>query len=388
MQDNVILVYAGEQPPPSYVASIFLCGPTPRSDDVSSWRPDAIAELRARWDGCGELVVFVPEPRDGGPWPDYAANRAWELHWGDRADIVLFWIPRGPGMPGYTTNDEFGRWKDSGRVVLGAPVAAERVRYQRDYAIEAAIPLSDTLAGAVFDALDQIGEGALRAGGHRHVPLLLWRTESFQGWLSAQRSAGNDLRSGRLEWTFRSGVGKSNVVFWAFHAVIWVASERREKSNEVVLSRPDIASVVGYCRASELTQAEVVIVREFRSSATTRDGFVHELPGGSSVKSLSPFDTAISELAEETGVEIAANRLRIHQVRQPAATVSGHRQHVFAVELTAAEIARIRSDVHVHGVADDSERTVVEVHRYGALLHDDRVDWATLGAITSVLLAG
>lgn len=386
MSNNVLLVHAGEEPPEGYDASIFLCGPTPRTEDVDSWRPKAIAEIINQWRGDGDLVVFVPEPRTGDRWPDYDDNRTWELHWGDRADVVLFWIPRGPGMPGHTTNDEFGRWKDSGRVVLGTPPNAEHVNYQRDYATEVNIPLSDDLAEAVAHALEHIGRGARRVAGHRNVPLLLWRTNSFQNWLAAQEDAGNQLRSGRLEWTFRVGPQRTIVLFWAFHAVIWVKAEQREKANEVVLSRPDISTVVAYHPAPRHVDTEVVIIREFRSPATTADAFVRELPGGSGFKPSAPIEQAVAELAEETGITVTQDRIRLHQIRQPAATLSAHRQHVFAVELTNEEIDLARSDTRSYGVADDAELTHVEVHRYADLLRGELVDWATLGAITSVLL--
>lgn len=384
--EDVVLVHAGEEPPDVYDASMFLCGPTPRTSEVDSWRPEAIAKISSRWRGAGRLVVFVPEPRSGERWPSYDINRTWELYWGDRADVVLVWIPRGPGMPGYTTNDEFGRWKDSGRVVLGTPRAAEHVRYQRDYAAETGIPLADDLTGTIALALDHIGSGAYRRDGHRHVPLLLWRTRSFQTWLTAQEHAGNQLRSGRLEWTFRVGPQRNIVLFWAFHAVMWVAVEQREKANEVVLSRPDISTVVAYHRAPELVDSEIIIVREFRSPATTADGFVRELPGGSGFSPASPIEQAVAELAEETGIEVTPDRVQVRQARQPAATLSGHRQHVFAVEVTRDELDRARIDTRARGVADDTERTYVEVHRYRDLLTNSFVDWSTLGAITHVLL--
>lgn len=386
MASNVVLVYAGESPPDEYQASIFLCGPTPRTADVSSWRPDAIDDITSRWNGGGDLVVFVPEPRNGTRWPDYDTNRTWELFWGDRADVDLFWIPRRPGMEGRTTNDEFGRWKDSGRVVLGTPPDAHKVRYQRDYAVEHHIPLTDTLADTVRNALQYIGDGAHRAGGHRHVPLLLWRTPSFRAWLAAQEKAGNELRSGRLEWTFRVGPRRDIVFFWAFHAAVWVRAEDRLKSNEIVLSRPDTSAVVAYRRAPDLADSDVVLVREFRSPATSSDGFVRELPGGSSVNPGSPIEQAAAEIGEETGIVVARDRIKVHHARQPASTLSAHQQHVFSVELTDDEMELARADTSVHGVERDTERTYVEVHRFGDLVTTNLVDWATLGAITEVLL--
>lgn len=389
---RVVPVYAGEEPPDTYDASIFLCGPTPRTDHVPSWRPEALGEIAYRWQGEGVLVVFVPEPRTGERWPDYDTNRAWELHWGDRADVTLFWIPRCAGLPGLTTNDEFGRWKDSGRAVLGTPPSAHSVRYQREYAAEVGIPTADTLPATIGLALDQVGAGARRSGGQRHVPLLVWRTPTFQQWLGAQQAAGNELRSGRLEWTHRTGEQRQTVFFWAFHAVIWIAAEQRLKSNEVVLSRPDVSAVVAYRRADTLDDCQVVIVREFRTPGATSDGFVRELPGGSgfhpcgTVDDETPAEQGCGELTEETGIRVSAARVRVHQVRQPAATTSSHQLHVHAVELTCEELASARSDTGVHGLSADSERTYVEVRTYRELRTLGLVDWATLGAITSVLL--
>jgi len=121
-------VYAGEEPPGEWDGSIFLAGPTPRSADVASWRPDAIAEIE-RQNTVGLLVVFVPEARDGTRYPAYDDQIAWEERWLDAADTILFWIPRDMSrLPGLTTNVEFGRYESSGRVVLGAPDKAEHVR--------------------------------------------------------------------------------------------------------------------------------------------------------------------------------------------------------------------------------------------------------------------
>lgn len=384
---NVITVYAGEEAPQGWSGSVFLAGPTPRTPDVPTWRPAALEEIERRWDRPGRLAVFLPEPRDGAVWPDYDRQRSWELYWGDRCDEVLFWIPRGPGMPALTTNDEFGRWKDTGRVVLGTPPGAERVRYQRDYATDNHIPLADTLADTVTAALDRIGDGAWRSCGQRHVPLLLWRTSSFRSWLGAQQGAGNELRAGRLEWTFRTGERRQIVVFWAFHAQVYVAAENRVKGNEVVISRPDISTVLAYRRAPDLADTEIVLVKEFRSPSVAADGFVRELPGGSSLVETSPIQLAAAELAEETRLQVAVERFRTHQVRQLAATFSAHRQHLFSVELTAREVDQVRQTVDVLGNADDSELTYPEVRRLGDLVATSQVDWTTLGALTEVLLS-
>lgn len=307
MASDVVIVYAGDQPPGEWDASLFLAGQAPPTD----------------WDGPGTLVVFAAS----------GVDLAWERFWGDRTDFVVSPAPA-------------DRWVASGRVVT-----------------------------SVDGALSLIGEGAHRVGGERHVPLVLWRTSSFQSWLTAVQKAGNELRSGRLEWAHFS---RDLPFLWAFHANVYIALEDRVKDNEIVLSRPDIACVVAYRRAASVFDAEVVLVREFRSPG----GFIRELPGGSSPTPMSPLELAVEELAEETGVRVPVDRFRAHHDRPLAASFSAHRQHVFSVELTALEIAQLRPA----GNADDTERTYPEVHRFGELMASGLVDWTTLGALAEVLL--
>lgn len=258
------------------------------------------------------------------------------------------------------------------------------MRYQRDYATDNHIPCADALSDTVQYALELIGAGAPRSGGHRDVPLLLFRTASFAAWLAAQEAAGNELRGGRLEWTCRVGPNQKVVLFWAFHAQIYVAAEGRLKTNEVVLSRPDIAAIVAYRRRATLRDSKVVLVREFRSPATTRDGFVHELPGGSGVKG-DPAQQAADELSEELGLTVRLEQLRAHTVRQPAATVSAHRLYLFSIELDEDQLAELECSDAALGNPEESERTYPEVRTVGQLLDGDDVDWTTLGAVFQVL---
>ncbi|MEV7197373.1 NUDIX domain-containing protein [Streptomyces sp. NPDC093510] len=159
------------------------------------------------------------------------------------------------------------------------------------------------------------------------------------------------------------------------------------KSNEVVLSRPDIASVVAYRRNGPLDDTEIVLVREFRTPGSVDDGFVRELPSGSSFAGMTdPRSVAVNELREETGLAVDPERLRQHHARQVAATVSTHRAHLFSLELTDPEAERLRSDAAAHGKAADSEHTYVEVVRLTDMMACSRVDWSTLGAVLEALL--
>jgi diadenosine tetraphosphate (Ap4A) HIT family hydrolase len=145
------VVYALEEPPEGFYKSVFLAGPTPRSMDVKSWRPEAIYILMALgYDG----VIFVPEPRDG-KWGEYDHQTDWEKRCRNLARIILYWIPRDMAtMPGLTTNNEWGNDNDSGKAVLGTPPEAKSVRYQHKEAREYGVPLADTLEQTVRNALE------------------------------------------------------------------------------------------------------------------------------------------------------------------------------------------------------------------------------------------
>src|SRR5260221_448117 len=227
---DLVVVYAHEEPPVEWDASVFLAGPTPRDPGVASWRPEAISMLRAQW------------------------------------------------------------------------------------------------------------AGARRTGGQRHVPLLLWRTASFQRWYCAQAAAGNALLSARVVWTFRVGPTRRSVFYWAAHVQVHVAAENRVKANEVVISRPDLSVLALYRPGATADDSTVVLVREFRSAASGPDGFVHELPGGSAPPDAGadadPAADAAGEAAEETGLSIAVSRIRAHGSPQLAPTMSSHRAHLISAQVT------------------------------------------------------
>jgi len=109
--------------------SIFLAGPTPRSDDVETWRKEALDYLH----NCGfHGYVFVPETEEWGWLGDYDRQVHWEWRALGAAQTVLFWVPRELGkMPAFTTNVEFGFVSalKPESVVLGFPKGAPKTRY-------------------------------------------------------------------------------------------------------------------------------------------------------------------------------------------------------------------------------------------------------------------
>jgi hypothetical protein len=120
-------VIFSDQPVEVRHPSIFLAGPTPRSPHVSSWRPEAVDLLR----GLGFAgTVLVPERRDWSAKFDYLDQVEWEFAGLEGCSVVTFWVPRRlPGLSGFTTNVEFGRYVGSGRCVYGRPGGAPHTRY-------------------------------------------------------------------------------------------------------------------------------------------------------------------------------------------------------------------------------------------------------------------
>lgn len=383
------IVYAPESLPTRQKKAIFLAGPTPRSADVPSWRPTAIEQLKAYgYDG----IVFVPEPRDGKFTASYDEQVGWEDRGLNRADVILFWIPRDKTtMPGFTTNDEYGFWKgrDPAKVVLGAPEDAVNVRYQRDYATKFSIPQEKTLAAACLASIEKLGDGAERSGGECDVPLHIWNTKAFKDWYSAQHAVGNRLDGARVEWVFRVPSTKKFVFAWAMHVNVFVHSENRNKVNEFIFARTDISTIVAYHKGNTLMDTKVVLVREFRSPAATPDGFIWECPGGSSPKpGQDPKTIASEELYEETGLKLSPERFKKHEVRQLTGTLSTHKAHVFSVSLADGEFTALYQDEvenKVHGLIADSEMTYVRLRTVAEILASRYVDWSMIGVIMSVL---
>lgn len=388
-------VYAYEEAPLSYHASIFLIGPTPRKQDDPSWRPEALRILSEMYpDNEFHLVVFVPESREG-PYR-YLEQVEWEKRHLDMADVLLTWLPRdmNTSLKGLTTNVEFGKYLESGKLFYGRPDHADHVKYldwiytevtkrQPSHTLRA---LSQEVGHYLNSKLEHMGQ--LRQAGERYVPLHIWVTTQFQSWYQSQKRAGNQLLDAKVLWTFL--IHKVNCTFsYALHVHVWIASENRIKSNEFILSRPDISVVVPYWKhPTSFFDSEVVLIKEFRSPARTQDSFVHELPGGSHFEPGDELVVASDELYEETSVRIAPHRFKYIDSKQLVTTWSTHFAHVYAVELARDEMNQIKNIMQsgeTFGVSEDSEKTYVEVHTLRNI--EKLVDWSTIGMIYQTLLA-
>ena len=106
--------------------SIFLAGPTPRGENVESWRTKACNIIeQLGFDG----IVYVPEYSTWKPKADYADQAQWEREALSNASVIAFWIPRElPDMPAFTTNVEFGYWIHTGKILYGRPDEAKKIK--------------------------------------------------------------------------------------------------------------------------------------------------------------------------------------------------------------------------------------------------------------------
>lgn len=387
------VVYTGEPMPTQVVSSIFLVGPTPRSKDVPSWRPEALAYLKKKgYNG----TVFVPESRDGEAYPDYDSQVGWENTALNFADCIVCWIPRDlETMPAFTTNTEFGEWFKSGKMIYGAPQVlvdgvmtdAPKTKYQTYKALEANVYSASKLETVLDDAMKFVGEGSFREGGECQVPLYIWDTYEFQDWYNTHDWQKNQFVGAKVLWTHFVGEKKKSLFFWALEVNIYIAAEDRYKSNELIISRPDISTAVLYKKAEKIEDWEIVVVKEFRSASVSDDGFVMELPGGSSKKSnKSPTETIVSEIEEEIGLSIRSWRFHLHFVRQMVSTMSIHFSYVFSVELSDSEMDFVKSQRDkVLGVEADTERIYIEVWKYSDIMKSDAMDWSMIGMINQVM---
>lgn len=220
------------------------------------------------------------------------------------------------------------------------------------------------------------------------VPADIWRTTGFQNWYRAQSAAGNSLEGAQLVWSLRAGEGLEEPFLWVMQVAVHVAAEDRVKANEVVVFRPDLSAVALYRPASRLDDTVVVLVREFRSPASTTDGFVRELPGGSGTESDARAQAA-AEVLEETGFSISPERLRAHGSRQSAATLAAHHVHLFSASISEGELNWLRARrCEAHGDGRGQERTWIEITTFGEIRRSRSVDWTTLGLLTQALLEG
>jgi len=143
--------------------SVFLAGPTPRSKDVSSWRPEAISIFKRHIET--PLSLFIPEPNwnTGITFAQLNLNYGseiieWEHEALEKSDIILMWVPRDlDTMPAFTTNLEFGMFVKNKNFFYGRPDNAPKTRYL-DFCYEkfTGRKPQNTLKDLIIEIIEQI----------------------------------------------------------------------------------------------------------------------------------------------------------------------------------------------------------------------------------------
>lgn len=381
------VVYTTQSLPNEIGKSIFLAGPSLRSHQshLVSWRKKAIQILETlEYDG----VVFVPESESGNFTDlDYKIVNDWESKCLNIADNILFYINRNieDGILGLTTNQEFGYWIKSGKCVLATEPDADSVRYQETWAEKLNVPLYHDLYNSLKHIIDLQKEGSIRKDGERWVPLYIWNTQQFKSWYNSLKEAGNVLQEAKVEDVFLLPNGK--VFSFRLWANVYISKEKRNKVNEFIFSRTDISSCVLYYPKPDIMETEIVLVKEFRTPVNNKEGYVYEVPGGSSVKNNEDIkQTVLDEIGEETGFDPDINKLEYENDRQLVATLSTHKCHLFSYELSSYELNDIKKNSDkTFGNAEDTELTYVEVKKVYQIINENLLDWSNVGMILSVL---
>lgn len=383
------LIFADEALPTTLTRSLFLAGPSPRDKDTLDWRIEALEVLQTlQFEG----EVFIPIPRnkfygkgDDASWT-YTNQIAWECAARQMSDKIVFWVARNitGKMPGFTTNVEFGEDLHSGKILYGRPSDADKCRYLDKRIEEVGQIVFQDLQALLQSTLTELGAPATRHHGECYVPLFIWRSESFQSWYKKLLQAGNRLDWAKLEYV---KIIQKTVFAFSLNVHVWVQAEQRLKSNEFIFSRKDISAVLAYYQDEQTKDIAIVLVKEFRSPVANEQGFVYELPGGSSFKpNVNPQNNAQHELLEETGLLIEdASRFEWVSTRQVLATLCTHQAHLYRVKLTKDELSWLEAQSQSFGVAEDSEKTYVQVLWYKEL-KKSLVDYTTLGMIAEGLM--
>lgn len=314
-------------------------------------------------DYTGTVFVPIPDVVFYGKSPlktgDYNTQISWEQSARAMADIIVFWIPRDikNGMYGLTTNFELGEDLKTGKVVYGRPEHADKTRY-----------LDMVVPGTVFNELSQLLNHAVsflkdyeRIGVEATIPSNVWSSQHFQNWYSLLKEAGNISQSFHVVSVYPEMPGP--LFFFMAKVSVYVSSEDRYKSNEVILGRPDISSIIPYY-IDEYGEKHILLVKEFRSPVVNHKGYVYEFPGGSagSHEYISAIKNACKELEEEAGLCISEERVEYIGVRQLASTFSIHQSYLYKVRMTSEEYLLMKQYSESQKVFEDDwgcERTFV-----------------------------
>lgn len=385
------IIYSQQPIPHRLSKSIFLAGITIRSKEEGiSWRYEAISFLQnIGYDG----VVFIPEFENEILNTTQDFDYSEQIEWEDKcmaiSDRIIFWIARDLDNKtfGLTSNVEYGKYMNSGKVFLGFPKNADKMRYLEHHAKNLNIPIYNDIKRLLIDVNESIGDGAERSGTDVLIPLNVWNHQGFKNWHKSVYDIGNSIADIKTEYVKHVN---DNIFFVSIWAKIYIRDENRYKDNEIAFMRSDISSCVLFRKdKNNILNSDIVLIKEFRTPVNNITGKVWKITGGSSFKNdISAFNIIIEEIQEELGINIDSERLMYYQARQLQATTLTHKSHLYYCELNDAEIDYLISQKDiVKGNISETERTYTEVVKLSSILNTEVVDWSNLGQILSIILS-
>ena len=390
------LVFSDEQLPTEVTKTIFLAGPSPRYYEgskilIDTWRHRAIDILALLgYDGH----VFIPLPKFAF-YPGTASKNAidylnqveWEHNAMNRADVLFFYVDRKEDNQGLTTNIEFGKYVNSGRMVYCRPHDALKVRYMDNMIIGMDKPFFIDMKEGLKSCIDRIEGGVTRWGGECTVPAIIFKSDQFKDWYDNIKNAGNRLDGFEVKSiiTFKNDSFLFGFAAWVN---VFITKENRHKSNEWIFSRTATSYVAAYYD-NENGVRQFVLTREFRSPANNMWGYVYELAGGSAVgEVVTPIENAMKELEEETGLVITdPSRYKLLGNKQTFATYLTMRMFAVGVGLTKEEFEQIKVRVKNGTVLGENEEERITLHiatEQEIINGDYPCDWTTLGIISAL----
>lgn len=375
------IVFSDQDMPNTVLKSVFLAGPSPRTQDIQDWRHEALS-LFEKNNFTGTIFIPVPQKRfygeeDSSDWT-YDNQVQWECDGRNFADQIFFWIPRDikNGMPAFTTNIEFGEDLASGKIIYGRPEEAEKCRYLDKRINNINEIVHSDLNQLIVQSISELGEGSYRENGEVYVPLLVWKSNHFQSWYRQLKENGNKLHHAKLLNHFKNNNKK--LISFSLFVSVWLEKEQNLINDCVVFSVPDSISIVPFFKKDN--HIFIVMVKKFNINTRNESGFVYELPNGNSYDNTSkPNENARNDLKQQTDIFIEdTNRFQFIINKQICVNLSSAHSFVFNIELTKEEFTSIEN----LNIKNNNTKFSIEMISLNDIMNYP-VDFSMIGIIVS-----
>mmetsp|Transcript_7764 Transcript_7764/g.10130 ORF Transcript_7764/g.10130 Transcript_7764/m.10130 type:complete len:412 (+) Transcript_7764:208-1443(+) len=341
-----------------------------------------------------DAVFFVPIFDDENMDPDEQRSMEWKENAINFSDILFFWLPSDIEVGELAkVCAVFGRWANSGKVVLGieeSQATAQKFGRLEYHARKEKITVHRRLEDCIADCQNRLQGGQMRTEGQRYVPLHIWNHPSFQFWFKRMTSVGNRLDGATYQWANFQADGPSDIKQWVMQVNVWVKDEDRNKSNEIVLACNNAIEVFVYHIPEDTAglnplDCEVLLVDAFRPSAMTKNCRVLQLLGGQQIMFENMTEEVKNVLQTQAAIDLGNNferRVRVHCPRQLAGTTCTQQGHLYSLKLTKEERDNLpRADLSSEAAPDSTAK----IYKLRDAVEKELFDWSTLGMMHSVL---